>query len=116
MCQALTLIRSDVRYPGGPDCPVTSPGMLDSDWLPLVGANDWVVIMRDKRIRKRPGERDQLLKARVRAFCLTHAGNYSKWRTIDLLVRRWSDIEEKAATEPGPYIYSVTHAGLKKVA
>lgn len=66
VCRALALVRDDVRYPGGPNCPVTSPGMLDPEWLPVV--------------------------------------------------RRGDDIGAKARSEPGPYIYSVTQAALKKIA
>ena len=71
--------------------------------------------MRDKHIRSRVGEREALGSAGVRAFCLTGGGNYSKWQTLELLVRRWSDIERVAAEQPGPYIYSVTQDGLRRL-
>jgi hypothetical protein len=58
--------------------------------------------MRDKRIRTRPGERRKLYDNNVGAFCLTGAGNYSKWLTLDLLVRRWDDIERKVRAETPP--------------
>jgi hypothetical protein len=51
-----------------------------------------------------------------RAFCLTHAGNYSKWHTLELLVKRWQDINVRVMVEPGPYIYSVTQADMKRLA
>jgi hypothetical protein len=46
----------------------------DSDWLPEVGRRGWVVLMKDKRIRRNQLERDALLAAGVRAFVLT-SGN-----------------------------------------
>ncbi len=85
-------------------------------WLPIAGANKWVVLMRDKRIRSRPWERQKLVDHGVRAFCLTHAGNYSKWHTLELLVKRWQDFELISMVESGPYIYSVTHSSLKALA
>lgn len=114
--RALSLVRDDVLYPGGPDCPINSPGAKDAEWLPVAGRHGWLVLMRDKRVRSRPGERRALLKSNVRAFVLTTAGNYSRWRTLDLLVRRWTDIEEVAATGEPPYIYAVTQQGLRQIA
>jgi hypothetical protein len=46
----------------------------DVDWLPQVGQHGWIVLMKDKRIRSRPHERQALLYAGVRAFVLV-AGN-----------------------------------------
>jgi hypothetical protein len=63
--------------------------------------------MRDKRIRFRPCERQRLMDD-VRGFVMTGAGHYSKWRTLELMVRRWPEVMQIAASEPGPYIYSVT--------
>jgi PIN like domain len=111
--KALSLVRDDVLYPGGPGCPVTTPAARDDEWLPVAGEHEWVVLMRDKRIRYRPGERHALLTNNVRAFVLTGAGNYSKWRTLGLLVRRWPDIEDAAAIEVPPYIYAVTQQGRR---
>jgi hypothetical protein len=114
--KALALVRDDVLYPGGPSCPITSPGAKDAEWLPVAGRHGWVVLMRDKRVRSRPGERQALLKNNVRAFVLTTAGNYSRWRTLELLVRRWADIEEAAASDEPPYIYAVRQQGLRRIA
>jgi hypothetical protein len=64
--------------------------------------------MRDKKIRRRPIERQRLSQNGVQAFCLTTAGQLSKWHTMDIIMRRWDEIEELAATVPGPYIYAIT--------
>ena len=80
----------------------------------MAGEHDWVVIMRDKHIRTRVAERRALLDTGVRAFCLTAAGNYSKWQTLEPLVRRWPEIERISVEEPGPYIYAVTREGVKR--
>jgi len=110
--KGLGLIRHDVLYPGAPGCPIAGPWVPDGEWLPIAGRNGWIVLMRDKRIRHRPGERQRLLENNVRAFCLTGAGNYSKWQILELLVRRWSDIQTAAEFQEPPYIYSVTQGGL----
>lgn len=42
----------------------------DQDWLAAVGANAWVVLSKDDRIRRNPVERHALLSAGVAAFFL----------------------------------------------
>jgi hypothetical protein len=115
VAEALALVRSDIEYPGKPGCPVSHPRVKDEIWLPIAGQRGWVVIMRDKRIRTRPREREALRLAGVRAFCLTGAGNYSKWETLALLIREWPRIERIAVEEAGPYICSVTQEGTKRL-
>jgi hypothetical protein len=46
----------------------------DAVWLSHVGQQGWIVLMKDKRIRSRPHERQAVLYAGVRAFVLV-AGN-----------------------------------------
>jgi PIN like domain len=113
--QALAHVRSDVLYPGAPGCPITDRATLDSKWLPIVGTQGWVVLMRDKHIRHRPGERNALLRYGVRAFVLTGAGNYSGWRTLHLLVRQWDEMEQVVATVAAPFLYAVTQQGVKQI-
>jgi hypothetical protein len=116
VARALSLVRDDILYPTGPGCAITDPGTKDTIWLPVAGAKQWVVIMRDKHIRSRPGERYQLTAHGVRAFVMTGGGNYTKWQTIDLLVRRWAEIESIADRELPPFIYSITQAGVSRLA
>jgi hypothetical protein len=49
-------------------------GTLDVDWLPEVGQRGWVLITKDKNIRKRPLELLALTSSGVRAFVLTSGG------------------------------------------
>lgn len=107
---AIASVRSDVLYAGGPNAPPENT--KDDIWLPLAGAGDWVVIMRDKKIRTRPGERQALLNAGVRAFCMTTSGNATRWQVLELLATRWRRIELTANTVAGPYIYAVTSGGV----
>jgi hypothetical protein len=111
--RALSLVREDVRFAGGPGAPKEST--QDKDWLREAGEREWVVIKRDKKIRTRPGEREALIAAGLRTFCMTSGGNYSRWETLRLLAARWNRIEEVATTIPGPYIYSVTWDGVREL-
>ncbi|MFZ0386223.1 MAG: hypothetical protein WAL22_11190, partial [Solirubrobacteraceae bacterium] len=48
-------------------------GLADEEWLQEAGGRDWIVLMKDARIRHRPTELEVLAAHRVRAFCLTNA-------------------------------------------
>lgn len=115
VAQALSRVRTDVWYPGHPDCPIASQDVHDEDWLPIAGEGKWVALMRDKHIRSRPGERAALIRHGLRAFCLTTAGNAPKWDVLTLVVRQWPAIERTAEEEPGPYICAVTRDGLRRI-
>lgn len=111
IAKALRAVRSDILHPGHPDCPTIPLGAKDVDWLPLVGQAGWPVIMRDKRIRRRPAERQRLVEHSVRAFCLTGSGNRTSWEMLRIVVRHWDRVET-AATQSGPFIYALTASGL----
>lgn len=49
-------------------------GTRDVEWLPEVGARRWVLITKDKQIRRREIELRALRQAGVRAFVLTAGG------------------------------------------
>jgi hypothetical protein len=111
--EAIASVRNDVLYAGGEDAPAENT--LDDVWLPQAGAANWVVIHRDKWIKKRPGERQALLDNGVRTFCMTSAGNYTRWETLRLLADKWPGIEKTATKDAGPYICSVTWQGIRKL-
>ena len=62
----LASLRNDVTYPGDPGavihkrerppCPITSPDVLDTDWIPQVAARGWLIITRDSMITQNRNE------------------------------------------------------------
>jgi len=116
--RALAHVRDDVTYvadPGSirrgrPPCPITY-SMEDEDWLPIIGANDWIVLTRDKHIRTRPGEIAAVKRHSIRLFAITSGGELNRWDQLDILVRRWGRIEEEAA-KGGPLICSITSGAV----
>ncbi|MEE8601512.1 hypothetical protein [Euzebya tangerina] len=113
---AFARLRPDVIHPGHPECPpAISPSTPDDEWLPIAGREGWIVIMRDKKIRSRPGERRALLDHGVAAFCLTTSGNKSKWQMAQILMRHWERIEEVTAEVPRPFIYAVTQRDVRPI-
>jgi hypothetical protein len=88
-------------------------GLEDERWLADVGRHDWIVLMKDDAIRRRPSERDVLVAAKVRAFCLTNA----QLRASEQSTRFVSNINRilHQAEKPGPYIYGVYDGYIKKL-
>jgi len=85
----------------------------DERWLADVGQHDWIVLMKDDAIRRRPSERDVLKAAQVRAFCLTNA----QLRASEQSARFVGNIERilRQAEKPGPYIYGVYDGYIKRL-
>jgi hypothetical protein len=48
-------------------------GARDAEWLPLIGERRWIVLTKDRHIRRRELEIQAIVNARVRAFVLTAA-------------------------------------------
>lgn len=85
----------------------------DERWLRDAGANNWVVLMKDDAIRRRPAERDALIDAGVRAFCLTNAQLRAAEQTDRFVSNRHRIVQQ--ARKPGPYIYGVYAQGLRRL-
>lgn len=112
VAKALQYVRGDVTWPGGPGGLVPE-GAKDPQWLRVVGKAGLVVLTRDKRIRHRPLERQSLLANGVRACFQTTGGQLTLFEQLQLWLRYWSDIENLVEEEPGPWLASVTRAGVK---
>lgn len=85
----------------------------DERWLHDAGLNGWVVLMKDDAIRRRPAEREALIEAGVRAFCLTNAQLRAEEQTARSVGNRHRIIQQ--ARKPGPYIYGVYENRLKRL-
>jgi PIN domain-containing protein len=77
----------------------------DDAWLRDAGARGWVVLTKDDAIRRRPSERDALIEAGVRVFCLTA----TQLRGPEQLARFAQNSHRivRRARQVGPYIYGV---------
>jgi hypothetical protein len=85
-------------------------GTDDQTWLSLAGANRWVVLTRDKRIRYRRLERLALQAARVRAFVFT-GGNVTLGETAAILAAAVPAIRDICAREDAPFVFHIGRAG-----
>lgn len=87
--------------------------LADEIWLRDAGEMDWVVLTKDDAIRRRPAERDALTEAEVRVFCLTNRNMRAVAQTERFVANRHRIVRQ--ARKPGPYIYGVYEAGLRRL-
>jgi hypothetical protein len=107
--KALAIARRDTIHVGHPLIDTDFPlGVLDADWLPRVAERDWVVFLRDRRIRTKPAELLAFREHGVRVFWVAGKKDLSVWGTLVRLVNRWPDIERIiAARGPGPWFMAI---------
>lgn len=84
----------------------------DVDWLARAGNEGWPVLMKDERIRYRAAEREALVTHGVQAFCLSR-GDLRAAEMAAAYIRVFSRIIV-ACDEPGPFLYVVSSAGLRR--
>lgn len=90
-----------------------SPDAPDEEWLAVAGREGWVVLTRDKHIRRRPAELEAFREHKVIVFVLA-AGNASAAETADLITRLYGKIQKLATQTEPPVMYSVTRSGMGK--
>ena len=111
--RVMALARGDCIFPGHDRSPIRA-GTGDVYWIPEVSARDWVGIVRDKKIHKRPAEKAVLTTYPLRMLVLTSNGQLNVWEQLSVLVARWDAIEE-ALQRPPPWIYAVTRRSLRQI-
>ncbi len=79
----------------------------DVEWLATVGANRWVVLTKDKRIRHRVLERDAIIAAKLRVFVLASSKGLTGQQMGQMLVRNLPRMERIARKQPPPFIAGV---------
>ena len=82
-------------------------GVPDEQWLQEAGSRGWIVVTRDRMIRKRPNELSALREAGVRAFALT-AGAQTGSAAADLLRLRARKIRNYCRSEAAPFLVTIT--------
>jgi hypothetical protein len=87
--------------------------LADETWLRDAGQHNWIVLTKDDAIRRRPAERDALIDASVRVFCLTTAQLRGSEQTERFVQNRHRILRQ--AKKPGPYIYGVYSDGLRRL-
>ena len=83
----------------------------DEDWIPAVSAREWVILTKDKNIRRRHGEREALLLANARIFTLA-SGNMRGNEMAEIFVAHLDAMEQTALGLQPPFVAVVDCVGV----
>ncbi len=78
----------------------------DVEWLTEVGKRNWLVLTKDKWIRRRQLERDALLAAKLRVFCFM-SGNVPFREMAEIISKALPSILKLAETTKPPFIAGI---------
>jgi len=86
---------------------VFSKGVTDQDWLIGLSAHDWVVLTKDKNIRRRPNEFEAFAAAGLRVFVIT-ATNLTGEENGRILVKALPKILRLCKNYRPPFVAGIT--------
>lgn len=100
--------RDTARFSQPPVDELLPTGILDLDWIPIVGDRGWVVITSDRALRTRPAEASLAITHKLKAVHLYKVGARSAWDQLTRLTTRWDAVERQLAAAPaGPWWLSL---------
>lgn len=83
----------------------------DVEWIPEVGRRDWVLITKDRNIRRNPLERAAYEAAGLRGFVVTGT-DMGGADLAALLVRSLPGMTRRAAGRRGPLLFTISAGGV----
>jgi predicted nuclease of predicted toxin-antitoxin system len=86
----------------------------DESWIPNVAERGWIILTKDKNIRRRAGEREALVIAQARIITLT-SGNMTGARMAEIFVQHIEAMEQLANTQPAPFVATLGPGGMQVV-
>jgi hypothetical protein len=105
----VALRRDTARFSRPPVEELLPRGIVDPEWIPIVGARGWVIITNDKRLRTRSTEAELAITYKLKVIHLHgDIGNKPAWAQMVRLATRWASIENHVERLPnGPWWFSV---------
>ncbi|OBB20745.1 hypothetical protein A5761_04380 [Mycolicibacterium setense] len=105
---AMVAVRRDTaRFSLPPVEDLLPRGILDTDWIPIVGDRGWVMITNDRRLRTRPAEAALALTHKLKVVHLHgKIAHQPAWDQLGRVVTRWSNIVDQQPKE-GPWWLSL---------
>jgi hypothetical protein len=86
----------------------------DEHWIPNVAARGWVILTKDKNIRRRHSEREATLLAEARMFTLS-SGSMRGTVMAAIFVQHLDAMEQTALALMPPFLAVVSHEGIEIV-
>lgn len=94
--------------------PITTPDVLDTDWIPQIAALGWLIITRDSMIIQNRNEIAAVRENKAKMVALNQRDAQTKWGQLEVLMTQWRRIEALAA-EPGPFIRRVSRTAITAI-
>lgn len=110
MGRKLAAALQDAGFPAVTHDSIPDEATPDIVWLARAGREEWLVLTKDKLIRKRPLERQALMEARVRAFVFS-GGNMSGVEMAEVITGCANKLLRIAASTPAPFVARITGSG-----
>jgi hypothetical protein len=108
VAEALKRVRDDVCWLED----VFEEGWIkDREWIPEIGAREWLVISKDKKIRTRQEERRAVKENNVGCFILNYKQPLNRWEILKLVASTLDEMEEKFANTKRPFMYLIDRNG-----
>lgn len=85
----------------------------DDIWIPEATENGWVLLTKDRAIRRNQAEKDAVERSNARMFCIPSASMTGPAMAARFVANRHRIIQY--SRKPGPYIYAVHADRLEKV-
>ena len=121
----LAVLRNDVTYLGDPGavihkrqrapCPITSPDVRDTDWIPQVASRGWLIITRDSMIIQNRNEFAAVRENNAKMVALNQRDAQNKWGQLELFMTQWRRIEA-LTSGPGRFIWRVSRTAMTPIA
>jgi len=93
LAKTLGAMRSDITYPGDPGaviyrrerpaCIIASPAVKDTDWIPRVTTEGWLIVTRDRRIQHHPAELNAVRDAGARMVVFSADDAGAPWEQLE---------------------------------
>lgn len=91
-------------------------GARDEDIIPLIGAENGVLITRDFNIRRTKLQFDLCSGYGIGVFFLTLPKGQSKhWDLVKALINQWEAVIDKVETDAKPYAYRVRGGRMQRM-
>ncbi|MFT3969109.1 MAG: hypothetical protein QM695_02235 [Micropruina sp.] len=106
--------RNDVLYPGHERLLDVPLGMLDLDWMPLIGRRGLIVLTRDRRIRTRPAELAAYLEHGIRSVWIGAKRDLGPQDQLVLFMRHEVQLRRQIIKlGSGPWALALNAAGVR---
>lgn len=94
--------------------PIVTPHAKDTEWIPIVAQNRWMIITRDRHIRENRREITAVRDSGARMVALSGPDARGTFQQLEIVMVQWRAII-RLLTTPGPFIYTATRTALKSV-